>query len=206
MFDGDYAAQHRTRELAGPSSVVWFSCFRSSLAFTPVALLAFVDVAPRMTVLEIARWVLGVHLALFAGEIAFVTGRFMMAFLGESSHSECSEAFLNPVTRWLLYYVAVPVVTVGAFLVLPSWVAATAAVVWVACRWFRGTRAQIERGLPHYVHGMHATDPSLSVEEARRRMARSLYRNLRVRMTRPVLEPFARIYYSVTGKIFHRDE
>src|SRR2546427_141788 len=43
-----------------------------------------------MTALEIARWVFGVLLALLAGQMAFVTGRFMMALLGESSYLECS--------------------------------------------------------------------------------------------------------------------
>jgi hypothetical protein len=105
-----------------------------------------------------------------------------------------------------MYYFAVPVVTVGAFLVLPSCVVGIVAVLWVAWRWFRGTRKQIERGLPHYVQGMQTTDPSLSVEEARRRMAQTLYRNLRYRMLRPMFEPFARVYFSVTDRIFHRDD
>ena len=159
-----------------------------------------------MTALEIARWVFGVLLALLAGQMAFVTRRFMMALLGESSYLECSAVFLNPVTRWLMHDFAVPAVTVGAVLVFPSWVAGIITVLWVAWRWFCGTRGQIERGLPHYVQGMQTSDPSLSVEEARRRMARSLYRNLRYRMMRPVLEPFARVYFSVTNRIFHRDE
>ncbi|MBI2947775.1 MAG: hypothetical protein HYY23_09010 [Verrucomicrobia bacterium] len=159
-----------------------------------------------MTALEIARWIFGVLLVLLAGQMAFVTGRFMMALLGENSYLECSAAFLNPVTRWFTYYFAVPVVTVGALLAFPSWVAGIIAVLWIAWRWFRGTKAQIDGGLPHYVKGMQTSAPTLSVEEARRRMAQSLYRNLRYRMMRPVLEPFARVYFSVTGRVFHRDE
>jgi hypothetical protein len=159
-----------------------------------------------MTVLEITRWFFGVLLALLAGRMAFVTGRFMMALLGESSNLECSAAFLNPVTRWGMYYFAVPAVTVGAVLLLHYWAAAIIVVLWVAWRWFRGTREQIERGLPDYAQGMQSTDPTLSMDEARRRISRSLYRNLRHQMMRPLLEPFARVYFSITNKIFPRGE
>ena len=103
-----------------------------------------------MTALEISRWILGVTLTLLAGRMSFITGRFMMALLGESSYAECSMAFLNPATRWLLYYLAVPLVTIAAFFSFPSWYARAAVVVWVVWRWYRGTAAQLEHGLPHY--------------------------------------------------------
>lgn len=158
-----------------------------------------------MTATEIGRWIGGAFLLLLAGQMVFVTGRFMMAALGESSYLECSAAFLHPVTRWFMYYLAVPVVAIAALLVLPHWVGGIVAVLWVAFQWFRGTRVQIERGLSHYVQGMLTTDPTLAEDAARRRMTRSLYRNLRYRMMQPVFGSFARIWCVLTDSRFHRD-
>src|SRR2546422_2366759 len=144
-----------------------------------------------MTALDIPRWILGMLLALLAGWMAFITGRFMMALLGEGSCAECSRSFLSPVTRWLMYYFAVLLVTLGALFLFPVWYARIIAVLWVSWRWYRGTEAQLERGLPDYVKGRMSSDPSLSVEDARRAMKQSLYGTLRYRMLSPVLQPLA---------------
>jgi hypothetical protein len=149
-----------------------------------------------MTGLEVARWVLGVFLALLAGHLAFATGRFMMALFGEDLCDECSMAFLHPVTRWLMYYLAVAVVTLVALLALPYW-SAVFALLWVIWRWFLGVKMQMERGLPRYVQEMLSAEPTLSFEQARRRTVQSLYRRMRNRVLGWLLDPLARTYSEI---------
>ena len=98
-----------------------------------------------MTLPDTITVVVGLALTLAAGWISGLAGRFSFTLHGLKSPipAEVSRAYLNVRTRWALYYVPTTVMTVAAALLMPHWILAAVAVLFVAYWNKSGARSQL---------------------------------------------------------------